>query len=348
MKKHLSIREEKNKFLNKFTKDNLLEKALFMDFTHFLTDDLVQNTQVKIKKSNFNKANEVLKELIALLASVTKNNFEPLYQQLVQEVDHATDNLNNTLRATKNKMQSEVNKTTRNFKNKTREVVYSKIDTNISDDSLKNKLESIIKIQYEQVQKDLPIALEKELKIFQCKINKVMKNFNRRVNHTIQEFKGISFDTNDSNFHINLNLNNGIDGMGVMGNLAGAGGLAYAAITAGNSWNPLGWTMFAIGVVTVLVSFGKSIYKIFSNDYKKSEQRKSANKNIDRITEKIEKSILEKLDLSFLEFEKITEDIINNLDSGVEQVKKANDYITDLNIKLLKLSQNIHIEGAIQ
>jgi hypothetical protein len=344
----LKTKEEKNKFLNKFTKDDLLEKALFVDFINFLTNDLVIDTRIKIKKSNFNKANEVLKELIGLLISVSKQNLEPLHKQLSKELQDVTDNLNNTVQATKKRMNSEVEKAMRNFENKTRKIIYSDIDANISDDSFKNKLESTIKTQYEQIQEDLPIGLEKELHKFQDEINEVMENFNRRVNNTFQEFRNMCFDTKDSEFKIDLKLNNGIDGMGVMGSLAGAGGLAYAAITAGNSWNPLGWAMFAIGVATVLIGFGKSIYDFFSVKHKREQQYESANENIDRIAEEIRRSILEKLDSSFLEFEKTTEEIVKNLASGVEQVTKANEYITDANIKLMQLSKNIQIEGQKQ
>ncbi|MDD4855550.1 MAG: hypothetical protein PHQ22_01715 [Sulfuricurvum sp.] len=342
----LKTREEKNKFLNKFTKDDLLEKALLTDFTDFITNDLIQNTKAKIKKSNFNKANEVLKELIALLASVSKKNLEPLYKQLSKELQDVTYNLNNTVQATKNRMNSEVEKATRNFENKTRKIIYSDIDTNISDDSFKNKLELTIKIQYEQVQKDLPEMIEKEFQKFQDEINEVMENFNRRVNNTIKEFRSISFDTNNSN--IDINIGNGIDGVGLMGSLAGAGGLAYSAMMFGNGWNPIGWTMFAIGVVTVLIGFGKSIHKFFSDDYKKSEQKKSADENIARIGKDIKTSISEKLMLSFKDFDKLIDKIRGDLESDVEQVKKVNDYIIDSNVKLMQLSRNIQTEGQKQ
>lgn len=346
----LKTREEKNKFLNKFTKDDLLEKALLTDFTNFITNDLIQNTKAKIKKSNFNKANEALKELIALLASVSKKNLEPLYKQLSKELQDVTYNLNNTVRATKNRMNSEVEKATRNFENKTRKIIYSDIDKNISDESFKNKLESTIKIQYEQVQKNLPIALEKEFQKFQDEINEVMENFNRRANNTIKEFRSIIFDINDSN--IDINIGNGIDGMGLMASLAGVGVATYFAVMAINGWNPVGWTMAAwtavVGIATGLVGFGKSIYKFFSDDYKKSEQKKSADENIAIIGKDIKTSISEKLTTSLKDFDKLIDKIRGDLESDVEQVKKVNDYIIDSNVKLMQLSKQIKTDGEKQ
>lgn len=52
--------------------------------------------------------------------------------------------------------------------------------------------------------------------------------------------------------------------------------------------------MIAFGALTALLSFGKSIYKFFSDDYKKSEQRKSANENIENIIDKIKPKMVGK------------------------------------------------------
>lgn len=345
----LKTREEKNKFLNKFSKDDLLEKALLTDFTNFITNDLIQNTKGKIKKSNFNKANEVLKELIALLASVSKKNFEPIYKQLSKELKDATSNLNDTLSATKNRMKNQVITILEQFKYETRDDIYARIKENISDDEFKHELKLVITRGQDDLVGKLSNILEAEFNKFQENIDEVIGNFNRRGNNVIQEFRTISFDTNSSSFRSDIKLGNPIDVMGLMGSLATTGAATYFAVMAVNGWNPVGWTMAvwiaAIGVVTGLIGIGKSIYKVFNAGYKKEEQKNYASKYINSIAENIIEKILEKLDLPFSEFEKITKDIISNLESGVEQVKKTNDYILASNDKLMQLSKNIQIEG---
>jgi flagellin-specific chaperone FliS len=343
----LKTKEEKNKFLSKFPQNYLLEKSLFFGFTEFIADDLIQNTNIKIKKSNFNKANNVLKELISLLESVSERNINPLYNQLSNELQDVTYNLDKTVQATKNRMKSSVEKAIRNFENKTRKMIYSEIDKNIGEDLFEKKFKSIIeKMQCKCFQNDLSIMLEKERNRFQDEINEVMVNFNRRANNTIKEFRSISSGSND--FKLDIDIDNGINGMGLMGSAVGTVGLAYSVLMFSNAWNPLGWTMFAVGVVTTLISFGKSIYKFFSDDYKKSEQRKIADKNIARIAKDIEITISEKLTLSFKEFDKLIDTIKGDVESDVEQVKKLNEYIIDSKVKLMQLSKNIQTEGQKQ
>ena len=336
---------EKNKFLKKFSADDLLEKAAFIDFIDFLTTDLIENSQLKIKKSNFTKVNNVLKKLIDVLTQSSKNNFEPLYKELSQEVEDVSNNLDNILRAAQNRMKSVIKKLVKKFAIETRSEIYKHINSNLSNAEFKSKLESEIEKRYENLTSEIPISLEKELKIFQDEINGVLENFIRRANATILEFNTISFDTKDSDYELNINLDNGLDSMGITGSIIGAGGLAYSAIMFSNGWNPLGWTMFAIGVVTVLIGLVKSVLKFFSDDYKKAQQRDSASENIDRITKQIIENIFEKLDESFLEFEEVIDGIVGNLEDGIGQIKKANDCLVDSSNKLIRLSKIIQIEG---
>ncbi|MEA2016809.1 MAG: hypothetical protein U9N59_00045 [Campylobacterota bacterium] len=125
------IYNEKKKFLDKFSTDELVKKANFDELCNFITDELVVNAKQKIKKSNYYKANEILNELIDILDKALKNNFEPLYKQVVQEVDIASDNLRNTLRKTKIDLDSVIAKTLRDFENDTRKEIYRYIDKNI-------------------------------------------------------------------------------------------------------------------------------------------------------------------------------------------------------------------------
>ena len=125
------IYNEKKKFLDKFSTNELIEKANFDELCNFISDELVINTKQKIKKSNYNKANEILNELIDILDKALKNNFEPLYKQLVQEVDNASNNLKNTLRKSKINLDSVIAKALRDFENDTRKEIYRYIDKNI-------------------------------------------------------------------------------------------------------------------------------------------------------------------------------------------------------------------------
>lgn len=337
--------EEKDKFLKKFNTAELLKKSCLIDFAEFLTNDLVKNTEQKIKKSNFNKANNVLKQFISILSFTSKNNLEPLYKKLSQETEDTQYNLSNTLNATKNRMKSQLAKATQKFANEARKEIYDYIDSDIKDNEFEYKLKSVIKSGQDKLISELPNSLEVEFKKFQDEISEIISNFQRRADATMEEFKTIRLDGNHMPFQLNINLDNGVNEMGVAGSLVGAGALAYGAFMAANSWNPVGWAMFAVGVVTVLFSFGKSIIKAFSTKYKMSQQKSSADENIDRVAKQIEGSILEKMEPSYLEFEKIIDKIVDHLKYGVEQIRNANDYLIDSTEKLTQLSHDIQKEG---
>lgn len=59
--------QDRAKFLDKFDRNELIKRSNLDEFGLFLKNELVENAQKKIKKSNFYKANSVLKQLIDIL-----------------------------------------------------------------------------------------------------------------------------------------------------------------------------------------------------------------------------------------------------------------------------------------
>lgn len=336
---------EQKKFLDNFSSDELLEKALLDDLCRFISDEMVVNTKQKVKKSNYNKASNLLNELVEILDKASKENFEPLYKQIIKEVDDGSSNLKNT----KLNLESVIEKGLREFENTTRKEIYSFIDSDVGDDSFKSKLESLLKDNSKKMLESISKDIEKQMSKFQDSITEVLENFKRRIDLAIQNYQAFDFGSFDSNFNINLNINNGIDGWGVAGSLLGAGATAYWAITAGNIWNPAGWTMATVGIVVsavaILISFGKSIYKIFSSDYKRSEQRKSADENLDRIVKDIKPKITEKIKPIEQKVTVLIDNIIDDLENIVKQRKLANEYIKNTHRDLVLVSKQIKLEG---
>ncbi len=343
------IYNEKKKFLDKFLISELIEKANFDELCNFISDELVINTKQKIKKSNYNKANEILNELIDILDKALKNNFEPLYKQLVQEVNDASNNLKNTLGKTKIDLDSVVTKALRDFENDTRREIYRYIDENISDDSFKSKLESLLENNSEKMVKAIPKNIEIQMFKFQSSITESLENFKRRVDLAIQDYQTLNFGNFDSEFDIDLKIDNGINGWGLAGSMMGAGATVYWAVTAGNIWNPAGWTMATLGIVVsaiaVLVSFGKSIYKFFSDSYKMSEQRKAFEENIEKIIDNIKPKISENIKPIKNEFTLIVDKIIDDLENVSSQRKATNEYIKNTHQKLVQIAKQMKIEG---
>lgn len=331
------------------SREDLLEKLKFNDFLKFIIDEVIINEKYKIKKSNYNKLDKTLCELIDILNKASIENFEPLSSQIYNEVNEASSNLRNTMRKLKIDLELAVNKQVDIFKNSTRDYIYKKIEENISDDILKSKFEVIVKKNLEQLPKSIYTSIEKIREYNQNSIFEILKNFERRVKLLTENYSKFNFGEFDSKFTIDLKIDNGINGYGLFGSILGGGVIAYWAFTAGNIWNPAGWTLATLGIalsaLTVIISFGKSIYKIFDSDYKKSEQKKSINDNLDKIVENIKPKIMQKINPISIDFSKMVNKIIDELEDIVKQRKLINKDIKNILNELEEVSIIIKKEG---
>ena len=331
------------------SREDLLEKLKFNDFLKFIIDEVIINEKYKIKKSNYNKLDKTLCELIDILNKASIENFEPLSSQIYNEVNEASSNLRNTMRKLKIDLELAVNKQVDIFKNSTRDYIYKKIEENISDDILKSKFEVIVEKNLEQLPKSIYTSIEKIREYNQNSIFEILKNFERRVKLLTENYSKFNFGEFDSKFTIDLKIDNGINGYGLFGSILGGGVIAYWAFTAGNIWNPAGWTLATLGIalsaLAVVISFGKSIYKFFDSDYKKSEQKKSINDNLDKIVENIKPKIMQKINPISIDFSKMVNKIIDELEDIVKQRKLINKDIKNILNELEEVSIIIKKEG---
>jgi glutaredoxin-related protein len=168
------------------SREELLEKLKFNDFLKFIFDEVIINEKYKIKKSNYNKLDKTLCELIDILNKASIENFEPLSSQIYNEVNEASTNLRNTMRKLKIDLELAVNKEVDIFKNSTRDYIYKQIEENINDDILKSKFEVIVEKNLEQLPKSIYTSIEKIREYNQNSIFEILKNFERRVKLLIE------------------------------------------------------------------------------------------------------------------------------------------------------------------
>ena len=331
------------------SREDLLEKLKFNDFLKFIIDEVIINEKYKIKKSNYNKLDKTLCELIDILNKASIENFEPLSSQIYNEVNEASSNLRNTMRKLKIDLELSVNKEVDIFKNSTRNYIYKQIEENISDDIFKSKFEVVVEKNLEQLPNSIYAHIERIREYNQNSIFEILKNFERRVKILTENYSKFNFGEFDSKFIIALKIDNGINGYGLFGSILSGGATAYFAFAAGNIWNPAGWTLTTLGIVlsalAVIISFGKSINKFFDSDYKKSEQKQSTNDNLDKIVENIKPKIMQKINPISIDFSKMVNKIIYELEDIVKQRKLINQDIKNILKELEEVSIIIKEEG---
>ncbi len=109
----------------------------------------------------------------------------------------------------------------------------------------------------------------------------------------------------DSGFEFSFNIDSGINKIGLFASIGGLALLLAAPI--------LGEFALIAGVGLGAIAIVKSVWSFFDSDYKKSQQRKEMNKNLDKACEKN------------------TEDVRNQIESGK---KGASEMIENLKASL--------------
>ncbi len=345
----------RDKFINAYSKDELLQKSLFLDFARFISDDLAQNVGEKIKKSNFNKAHHILLGL-----SETAEKLNKIYGELYKKCnDEVRDLCSNLMRivynARKVAFKSACDKVVDEFISNVGEEIYGFINQNVEDNEFEAKFKKIIENKQDDLKYEFQIAFEKVEKDLQGDIERELENFERRIGNIAQEFQSLSIK-NSFDSSLNIDIDSGIDKWGLLSVGAGVAGL-IGTIVATNFWNPAGWAAASVWVIAALVAsvasiaLGayKSVRKAFSDDYKMSQQRKNVDENLRKISEEIKdkahKSINEHIDENIApNIDKITK----ALQDSVDNLKNASEYFRTLrDDEVVPLAKQIKNEGGL-
>ena len=333
--------QDRAKFLDKFDKNELIKRSNLDEFGLFLKNELANNAKKKIKKSNFYKANNVLKKLIDVLKDILCNNILPLKEMLVREYQDAKNNINTDFLSLKNDANIAVDNETEKFKRETRNSIYDYIDKDVSNDDFKRKLEYLLNQNVQNLQNKLPNVIKSSFNEFESMVQQDLSNFARKANETINELQSV----NIGSFSVNIDIKSGVDKMGLLGSAVGAGGLIMTfALT--NAWNPAGWAAFGVGVVTVIVSFLKSIRALLDSNYKKSQQRQKADDNIHKVANRIKNNITPSLDKNLEEIRVVLDEITANLYLFVQSVQTTEELFIENIEKLEKVFKNIKNLGG--
>ncbi|GAA9752654.1 hypothetical protein VN0196_06110 [Helicobacter pylori] len=109
----------------------------------------------------------------------------------------------------------------------------------------------------------------------------------------------------DSGFDINFNIHSGIDKIGLFSSIGGLALLLAASV--------LGEIALVVGLVLGAIGIVKSVWNFFDSDYKKSQQRKEVDKNLDKVCGIIE----EKMRNQLKSYKKIIFEKVESLKAGL-------------------------------
>ncbi len=109
----------------------------------------------------------------------------------------------------------------------------------------------------------------------------------------------------DSGFDFSFNIHSGIDKLGLFASIGGL--ILLLAVPV------LGEFALAAGIVLGAIGIVKSVWSFFDSDYKKSQQRKKVDKNLDKVCGIIEKRVRDQLK----SYKKIIFEKVESLKAGL-------------------------------
>ena len=190
-----------------------------------------------------------------------------------------------------------------------------------------------------KVEKSLTSGFTEKTVTFDKNVQENLKKLSDRLVNIQNNFKTESVSGVDESFDLKFDISNGINKMGLIGV-----GLGTALAMW---WNPVGWAALSLTAVGLIFSFAKAIWSFFDSDFKKSEQKKSVDKNLSNIVNELEK--VAKVNLGEVE-EKIQPtllDLKKTLNQPSEQVSYLiNDIEQSIHL-FSHLSENITISYGV-
>ncbi|WP_240642579.1 apolipoL family protein [Helicobacter pylori] len=175
-----------------------------------------------------------------------------------------------------------------------------------------NECKEIFKNECEQRETKLIEDIERRFKEceekFRGSVRKNIEQLEERVQDSLAMLKCIGIGSGNSNFNTDFNMDSGIDKIGLFSSI---GGLVLLLLTP-----VVGEFALIAGVGLALVGVGKAVWGFFDSDYKKSQQRKEMNKNLDKACEIIAEAVKSRIE----SYKKGASEMIENLKASLNDL----------------------------
>ncbi len=275
--------KNKQKFLAIFKAEELLLKSHFKQLGEFIAGTLLENSRKKIIESNCNKALKVIEKLQKAIVTTIDREIDPTIKEIRDKLPETYSNLDRSRNKFVSNLNNSVSKEIERFRSDFRIEMYVHIEKDIGNKECKEIFEN----EHEQGMKELGRTIKGRIKKCEKQFSKDIKEdigqFEERIKDSLVMLNHINLD---SGFDINFNIHSGIDKLSLFSSI---GGLVFGIF---NFWNPVGWASMGLGLIGVV----KSVWSWFSSDYKKSQQKKEVDKNLDKVCGIIEERVRDKIE----------------------------------------------------
>ncbi|EMG86162.1 hypothetical protein [Helicobacter pylori] len=304
-----------------------------------LSQALIPGTDFDKKKQKFLEIFKV-EELLLLY----KSHFKPLAEFIAEELLKnsrakiiqsncnkalkVVEELQNTIKTTIEKRIDPMIKETQEHQQEARFNLDRSKEKFISDNELKQRETKLI----EDIERRFKECEEQ----FRGSVGKSIEQLEERVKVSLAIAERISMDNGNFDSNSTFNFASGIDGIGLFSSI---GGLVLLLLTP-----VVGEFVLIAGVGLALVGIGKLIWSFFDSDYKKSQQRKEVDKNLDEACEKITENVKSRIESRKKDIREKIEKFKANL-RPVDNYERMKRQLEEAHERLGYISNNIKIRS---
>ncbi|GAA9130918.1 hypothetical protein Taitung69_08030 [Helicobacter pylori] len=272
--------KNKQKFLEIFKVEELLLKSHFKQLGEFIAETLLENSRKKIMESNCNKALKVIEKLQKTIVTTIDRQIDPTIKEIKDKLPETYSNLDRSRDKFVSNLNNSVSKEIERFETDFRIEMYERIEKDIENKECKEIFENEHEQRTKKLRENIRRRFEQDEKQFHKGIQKTIEEFEERIKDSLVMLNRINLD---SGFDPNFNIHSGIDKLGLFSSIGGLALLLAVPV--------LGEFALIAGIVLGAIGIVKSVWSWFSSDYKKSQQRKEVDKNLDKVCGIIEEKM---------------------------------------------------------
>ncbi|GAA8244871.1 hypothetical protein HpKG64_04910 [Helicobacter pylori] len=209
--------------------------------------------------------------------------------------------------------------------------MHARIERDIENDELKTMFKHELQKGMEKSGENIKRRSNECKERFVEEIKKDIEQFEERLKDSLIMLDRINID---SGFDLNFNINSGFNKIGLLSSIGGLILLLAAPV--------VGWFALFGGLVLGAIGIVKSVWSFFDLDYKKSQQRKEADKNLDKACEKITKDMRNQIESG----KKGAFEIIEDLKAGLNDLVVCYEHMRE---GLIKAGEDLsHLSDRIK
>ncbi|WP_187950270.1 GTPase [Helicobacter pylori] len=328
--------EKKQKFLKDFKAGELLlYKSHFKPLVEFIAEELLKNSRAKIIQSNCNKALKVVEELQNTIKTTIEKRIDLGIKETQEHLQEARYNLDRS----KEKFISDLEKSALDeidrFKSDFRKEMHERIERDIGNNECKRIFDNERKQRETKLIEDIERRFKECEERFRGSAGKNIEQLEERVKDSLAMLERIGINNGNFDSNSTFNFASGIDTIGLFSSI---GGLVLLLLTP-----VVGEFALIAGVGLALVGVGKSIWGFFDSDYKKSQQRKEVDKNLDEACEKIAENVKSRLESVKKDIREKIEELKAGFNEFVNHCECMKRQLEEAHEKLGYISNSIHL-----